>query len=287
MCLWGEFAREVKIQQGHAYAIRNIKVKRFGEQTYLIWENYTKIISEVPSDQWIKWALPPQQPANATSNGQLHDPTFAQPIQANQLATRYVPEMMDTSQDSEMNEKPMLSISEVNRKCEEFFADPFNKYQKLVLEFYGYINHMSKNIWYESCGLKNCKKKITELDNQKKYCGKCKMTIANPITRFMADVKVVDGNDKIFGRIFGEDNCVNIFGKAITDIKQVKYVDEEEFYRILKEVEYAEFFFKILVRNSEYQGETRIAVEFLNVQRIEPMADHMAHRVIEILEYQE
>lgn len=279
VCLWGEFAREVKLLQGHAYAIRNIKVKRFGEQTYLVWENYTKLIAEIPSDPWIHWALPLPNPQPNSSSSDIIPPP---PVQL--PPPRQIAEPLDHSRnESAINERSLLSISEVNKKCEEFFADPFNKYQKLVLEFCGYITQVSKSLWYESCGLKNCKKKIIELDNKKKYCSKCKMTISNPMTRFMADVKVVDGNDKIFGRIFGEDNCVNIFSRTVNDLRHIKDLSEVEFEKMVEGMKNTEFFFKVLVRSSEFQGETKIGVEFLYVQRTDLVPEILTQQLLDIL----
>lgn len=34
----------------------------------------------------------------------------------------------------------------------------------------------------------------------------------------MADVKIVDGNDFIYARLFGEENCKNLFGIGVLEL---------------------------------------------------------------------
>ncbi len=52
ICLWGEFAYSINLGANKAYLIKNIKIKKFSNQTYLIWENYTKIHNELDTYYW-------------------------------------------------------------------------------------------------------------------------------------------------------------------------------------------------------------------------------------------
>lgn len=290
--LWGEFAKEVVLLSGHAYMIRSIKIKKFEEHTFLVWENYTRIVSEVSPEHWVEKIIPSQfskqsdfnyvrQPVEA-----LENITF--PLKDNAVYTcptlpNSDPEISADIGPTRMRDHTLFTLSEINKRCEEFFSNPYNKYKKLVLEGYGFLSHISKNIWYDSCGYKNCKKKIKDAPKEAKYCEKCRMAVPNTITRFMADVKITDGNDCLYGRIFGEDNCVFMFGMDVDHVKNIRQLNEEEYYRIVRSAECNEFYFQILVRKSEYQGENRIAVEFLQVQKLESVIDRLVPLMIDKL----
>ena len=130
-----------------------------------------------------------------------------------------------------------------------------------------HVFSISKKVCYFSCGIRDCKKKISE-HNGALYCDKCQKYIKAPKLRFMADLGISDSTGAVYPRIFGNENCIDFFGKNIHEIEEMGAKDEEILHNFLKKHQFREFIIRIMVRKELYEGEERNSYEIL---RIEPV----------------
>lgn len=261
--IWGDIARTFLLEKNEIYIFKNMKLKTFNDVRYFLWENFSKVFySNYPArmyEELVNWR-----------NQYLLDIKQPEPTPV-------------CLYSFESNQKGLyVSLSELNKKCDEFFGQSYNLSKRVYFEFTAFIDGISRMVWYECCGYKGCKKKVLKIDRGY-YCDKCRQELSDPVIRFMADVKLVDGNDYIYGRMFGDENCLGLFGKSILDVKSLREISEATFIKMIKEIEKSEYTFRVIAKMNLYQGEERLSIEILNVVPIERVAEFMTARVLENL----
>lgn len=106
----------------------------------------------------------------------------------------------------------MQTVHGMLAEIERLFEGETNINKKHFFNLILHVQAISKKIGYFSCGIKDCKKKISE-QNGVPFCEKCKKTVRVPKLRFMVDVGLQDTTGSFFARVFGNENCFDFFGK--------------------------------------------------------------------------
>lgn len=283
--LWGDVAHKIYVVKDQIYLFKNLKLKTFNESKYLLWENFTTIVGdEIPCEtyrrlkEWKTEQVQPKRVKKSTKGVINISPSRSMP------ATTTLPPIQLHYPDIQTKNN-YASIREINKISDEFFSEEGNRNKKLFFEFTGYMSISPKAIWYESCGANNCKKKVIKIDNHMYYCDKCHLEIKDPVLRFMTDIKVTDCNSKLYGRIFGDENCFNIFDQSVEEIRDLKEKEPESFSQLMTEVPLTEFYFRALVKKNEFQqNDFKQIVEFVNVLPIEKELEAICAKLIECLQ---
>ena len=83
------------------------------------------------------------------------------------------------------------------------------------------------------------------------------------------DLGLADSTGSVFARIFGNENCVDLFGRPIAEVDEMVTQDEEGFYLFLKQHHFNEFIVRVMVRKELYEGEERNSFEVLRIESVE------------------
>ena len=77
----------------------------------------------------------------------------------------------------------------------------------------------------------------------------------------MADLELVDSHEKLYGRIFGNENCSAIFGNNVEELEALQSVDEELFEEKLKTNYFRDFCVRLMARKDFFEGEEKVGLE--------------------------
>lgn len=251
--VWGNSFHKISILKNEVYYFRNMKIRLFNNSKYLLWENYSKAELSVSDPEIMKRMNNFKAEVESKKNKTIPPKVF---------------KPKDTIQEN-TPKNHINNIGEIIKKSNEFFKDDCNKNKKLFFDLVGFIDCINENIWYESCGFRNCKKKITKNEENVYFCSKCNVDIEKPVLRFMCNLRVLDAHHNFFGRIFGEENCVHIFQKSIDELFDLLIVSQDQFNEFLKEKSSNEYFIKLIVKYNTQPTDELYSIEIISVSPIE------------------
>lgn len=243
---------------GHAYMIRSLKNKKFEEHTFLVWENYTKIVCEVSTNLWTQKILP--GPPHQGQRHKLRQATAGR--RGNHSLFRLtcpdrgpVPERRQPKRPFGRPGPRKRPVFPVCRRKSGGGATrssfPLQQVQEAGLGRVRVFGGTRRNfkIWYDSCGYNNCKKKLKEGSRTAASARKCRVLVPNPV----AVGDVVWTAERWGGSRRGQlpqhlrhGQCEGHRGHPGRERGGV--------CPIIRSAEECEFYFQILVRMSRYQA---------------------------------
>lgn len=260
ICVWGARAEEFDLEKDKTYFIKDIKVKEFQGDRNLLVEEFTEIEENIEMcEEYLQLLL------WRSSHKSFLEQYVSEAAVADGAVSPNKAVLPPTK--NSQGHYILHSVQAMLDECENFFAQTQNHNRRQFFNLLVHVFSISKKVCYFSCGIRDCKKKISE-HNGALYCDKCQKYIKAPKLRFMADLGISDSTGAVYPRIFGNENCIDFFGKNIHEIEEMGAKDEEILHNFLKKHQFREFIIRIMVRKELYEGEERNSYEIL---RIEPV----------------
>lgn len=238
---WGDKAEEFHIRPFEIYLLKGVKVKEFKRDRNLLVEDFTELLEPFECKEL---RILREWKENNLSRIQHFSEDYAS----------------SGAEAASLPEDCFRSLHHVLLDSQSFFSKIENIGKKRFYNTIAYLATSSKKISYLSCGIGNCKKKVNE-SNGAFYCERCQSIIEDPQYRFMADLELVDSHEKLYGRIFGNENCSAIFGNNVEELEALQSVDEELFEEKLKTNYFRDFCVRLMARKDFFEGEEKVGFE--------------------------
>lgn len=258
MVAWGERAETLVLNPFSVYLFRGLKVKEFNKERSLLIDALSEILEPIDCPEFrdlLEWI----QVHSSRIRALKEEATPPSPVEG-------------------PPEEGFRGLGQIIEDSLQYFSRGENVGKKRFYNAVGFLSASSRKISYPSCGVSDCKKKVTE-GSGAFYCEKCQCVVEIPRQRFMADIEVVDSQGKLFGRVFGDDNCLALFGTPVADLERELKENEEKFVEILRSNYYREFSMKLMARKDCFDGEDKVGFEITKVAPFDSTQTHPSNLV--------
>jgi len=123
-----------------------------------------------------------------------------------------------------------------------------------------------ENFAYPACPGENCNKKVVEY-NDMWHCEKCNKSYSNPDYRYILSLDVLDHTGNQWLTCFNEV-AEKLIGHKAQELQDIRVRDENEFNRIINDVNFRQYDFRIRAKIDQYNDETRLRCNILNFKPI-------------------
>lgn len=120
------------------------------------------------------------------------------------------------------------------------------------------------SFYYEACPLDTCNKKVQMEDNGNYRCERCNYTYDNCNYRYMVSMQVGDFTGMFWITLFDQSGTI-LFGATAKELKEIGDKNPEELHNVIKSVLSKDFTFKIRSRQENYNGETKLRSNCMEV----------------------
>jgi len=123
-----------------------------------------------------------------------------------------------------------------------------------------------ENFAYPGCPSENCNKKVIE-EEEGWRCEKCNKTYPHPDYRYILSLDVLDHTGNQWLTCFNE-TAEKLIGYKAEALQEIKNRDENEFNRILDNVNFHQYDFRVRAKIDSYNDETRLRCNILDFKPI-------------------
>ena len=251
VCVWGERADSLQPIPGRLYHFREVKVKEFRGVRNLLMEEYSEMLEAFKetgeSEALAAWVsrnprrfetAPPQEEPRASSSAAEGPPPA------------------------------YWTLHGLRNDATKFFESEENQSKRRYYHAVVHLMGISKKLFYLSCGLRDCRKKVTEVNGQI-LCEKCNREVSSPVKRFMSDVALSDASGLMFFRAFSEEICQQLLDVPESRLDEVDPSNEEEFNKFIKKNYFKEYSVRLMLRRDFFDENMRVSAEVVRVEPFE------------------
>jgi len=123
-----------------------------------------------------------------------------------------------------------------------------------------------ENFAYTACPGENCNKKVFE-DNEGWRCEKCNRVYPEPSYRYILSLDVLDHTGNQWLTCFNEV-AEKLIGHSAQELQEIKKNDDNEFNRIIDDVNFRKYDFRIRAKVDTYQEEERLRCNIIDLKPI-------------------
>ncbi|KRX04141.1 Nucleic acid-binding, OB-fold [Pseudocohnilembus persalinus] len=157
------------------------------------------------------------------------------------------------------SKKLISTITEIEREARELENNPE---QVLYHNIFGYCTYIKADgtLYYNSCSMPNCKKKVNLNTDEQFVCNTCNQIVQPKARYVIPSLRIVDATGSLFVSCFDEAGEV-LIGQPADEIKQLKE-DSNQMEQALKDElsknQYKQFLMTIQSKVENYEGNSRI-----------------------------
>ena len=252
--LWGEFASfDYKID--HIYLFQNLIVKDYKGKTLSTSEGF-EIKTNIPDiEEYRKLLMSEKKGDNLKIESLTQNQTF------------------------NMN---LFSVSYMIDNSEELISDPMNKRYYTVI---ANLTHVPLKLFYDSCLMAECKRKVIENSTGRYDCEKCDKQYDKPKHRFIGNLKFCDDSGSFYCLIAGADMCKLIFGMEEEELYDFQNINQDNniFIDFVHSKLFRSYKLNITAKVEFYNGNSNVKYNCGALKSVKDSAQFYAKKLFELL----
>lgn len=258
VCFWGDAAERIRLDQGEIYLLKNLIIKSYRGSLYLEWQQSSRIFCD-------DFQMPQYQELITWRKNHFQDY-----LNANDII-----EVPFISKDTAP--RPYVTLAELKQRSQDYFRQPENRDGRLFFDTTAFINNISWKTWYKAC--RRCMRSMFEEQEGNYYCKGCQTISIDYLTRFKAEIQMVDGTSWFTATAFSEPNCAILFQKTSVELERLERNDREAYRRLLRSKENIEMSFTICAKINNYRGQDTIGYTIMTCISADVAARQLIPRV--------
>lgn len=255
--LWGDLS-QFEFKMDNIYLFQNLMVKDYQGKS-LSSNNESEIISNIPDLQEYRELLISQKKGG-------------QNLKIENLTT--------TNEDFGLQIFPVNSMVD---NAHELVSEP------MIKRFYTVIanlTHVPTKIFYDSCHVEDCKRKVLESNTGKYNCGNCKKDYDKPKHRFIGNLKFSDDSGSFYCLIAGVDQCRMIFGKEEEELYNFQNINEDNniFFEFIHSKLFRMYKMRIGAKVEFYNDKESVKFNCRSIKSVSNTPEFYAEKLFDLLE---
>ncbi len=181
----------------------------------------------------------------------------------------------------ELSEMKLYSIKEMGDNA---IGNLVDMSEKMYFSVFGYLIQIPNRLFYESCPIETCKKKVTMNDYKTYDCEKCGKSYDKFMPRYIANLKFSDCSGSQYCLTAGADHCKKIFGMSEEALYTLMNNNQDDFHHLKSDKVYVLYKLRVVAKLSTYNNETKVKYTINDIKPVSSSYRYYTKALLKLVE---